>query len=58
MYTVKSEIVPIDWLYAASLEILYFSRSTVQKLENNMMNIVCQSCKQKRMHMTERIYEF
>jgi hypothetical protein len=26
--------------------ILFFSRSTVQKLENNMMNIVCQSCKQ------------
>jgi hypothetical protein len=23
-----------------------FRRSTVQKLENNMMNIVCQSCKQ------------
>jgi hypothetical protein len=24
----------------------FFSRSIVQKLENNMMNIVCQSCKQ------------
>ena len=31
------------------------SRSTVQKLENNMMNIVCQSCKQILMHRTERI---
>ena len=32
------------------------SRSTVQKLENNMMNIVCQSCKQILMHRTERIF--
>jgi hypothetical protein len=37
---------PIDWLFAACLEYIFFSRSTVQKLENNMMNIVCQSCKQ------------
>jgi hypothetical protein len=37
---------PIDWLHAACLEYILFSRSTVQKLENNMMNIVCQSCKQ------------
>jgi hypothetical protein len=34
---------PIDWLYAACLEFLFFSRSTVQKLENIMMNIVCYS---------------
>jgi hypothetical protein len=35
---------PINWLYA------------IQKLKNNMMNIVCQSCKQYLMHMTERIF--
>jgi hypothetical protein len=47
---------PIDWLFAACLEYFFFSRSTVQKLENNMMNIVCQSCRQYFMHMTERIF--
>ena len=31
---------PIDWLYAACLEYSIFSRSTVQKLENNMMNFL------------------
>ena len=31
----------IDRLYAACLEYFIFSRSTVQKLENNMINIVC-----------------
>ena len=30
----------IDWLYAACLEYSIFSRSTVQKLENNMMNFL------------------
>jgi hypothetical protein len=30
---------PTDWLYAACLEYFNFSRSTVQKLENNMMEI-------------------
>jgi hypothetical protein len=30
---------PIDWLFAACLEYFIFSRSTLQKLENNMMKI-------------------
>jgi hypothetical protein len=34
------------WLPICCLSRIFFSRSTVQKLENNMMNIVCQSCKQ------------
>ena len=46
---------PIDWLFAACLEYFFFFSMTVQKLENNMMNIVCQSCKQYLMHMTEGI---
>jgi hypothetical protein len=43
---------PIDWLNAACLEYFIFSRSTVQKLENNMMNNVCQSCKIKSLTRT------
>ena len=34
------------WLTICCLSRIFFSRSTVQKLKNNMMNIVYQSCKQ------------